>query len=69
MYLRATKIYWRVSGTDRISIILQQSLMKLGGRDVNLLDGIVDAPKRVDGGLDVVVVEVNGGNFIDFRYI
>lgn len=43
--------------------------MKLGGRDVNLLDGIVDAPKRVDGGLDVVVVEVNGGNFIDFRYI
>lgn len=58
-----------MSGTDRISIILQQSLMKLGGRDVNLLDGIVGAPKRVDGGLDAVVVEVNGGNFIDFRYI
>lgn len=43
--------------------------MKLGGRDVNLLDGIVGVFKRVDGGLDAVVVEVNGGNFIDFRYI
>lgn len=25
--------------------------------------------RKVDGGLDRVVVEVDGGNFTDFRYI
>lgn len=36
---------------------------------LSLLEGIAGIWKRVDGGLDRVMVEVDGGSFVDFRYI